>query len=93
MCILNYLQLYTYILRRGKKAERFPAAFPANAGILKPTKRRTKVPQQPAIYPYDTTLYFPCNAVSASHILRPDGSGKAVVAGIGERQRFLLSLK
>src|SRR5690606_17423365 len=62
----------------GEEAQRFKAAFAADAGIFDAAERRTQVAHHPAVDPDDARLERRGHAVRTVEVARPHGGDEAI---------------
>ena len=76
------------VLRFGEKAERFVAAFAADAALFHSAKRDAQIAHEPAVYPDGAGVNSLRDAMGATQILRPDARGEAVFGVVRVADHF-----
>src|SRR5215471_2242076 len=66
------------VFRLGEEAQRFRAAFAAEPGLLRATKGRAQVAQQPAVDPHDAEIQLCAETMRARQIARPHRCSEAI---------------
>ena len=71
-----------------KKAERFVAAFAADAALFHAAERNAQIAHEPAVYPDCSSVNFLRDPMGAIQVLRPDARGQAVFVVVGVADDF-----
>src|ERR1017187_3931919 len=69
------------------------SALAANARKSRSPKRRSQIPQEPAIHPRDAHIHLLCHTVAALQVAGPDRRCESVLRVIGHGNGFLFRIE
>src|SRR3546814_2685359 len=68
-------------------------AFASDAGLLRATKGRAQITQEPAVHPGDTDIDIGGDAVRPRKVARPDRGRQTILGVVGEADGFCLRIE